>query len=310
MLAIDAEHISKTYDNNCFVLNDICIKINDGQIFTLLGRNGAGKTTFMKICATQLLPTSGTLKIFDFDIIRDVKKIRELISVVPQEARPLRALTPWDHVYNWLKIRGCDRTLAKKKTKEMLENLELWDVRNNLAMRLSGGMKQKILVAMAMAIDAELLFLDEPTIGLDPISRRQVWSTIQNLKKKGKTIFLTTHYMDEAEMLSDKICIIDKGNIVREGSINQLRKVIPYNIRIDLAKKNKHNEQTDFNIFKRYGELVDTGTDKIRLFVYEKHIDEVSKFAIKNNIVFSISPITLDDIFISLITSNKKNGKQ
>ncbi|MGD1834583.1 MAG: ABC transporter ATP-binding protein [Nitrososphaeraceae archaeon] len=310
MLAIDAEHISKTYDNNCFVINDISIKINTGQIFTLLGRNGAGKTTFMKICATQLLPTSGKLKIFDYDIIKDVKKIRELISVVPQEARPLRALTPWDHVYNWLKIRGSDKTSAKMKTKEMLEKLELWDVRNILAMNLSGGMKQKILVAMAMAIDAELLFLDEPTIGLDPISRRQVWSTIQKWKKKGKTIFLTTHYMDEAEMLSDKICIIDQGNILKEGTINQLREVIPYNIRIDLAKKNKHNEQIDFNIFKTYGELVNLGTDKIRLFVYERHIDEVSKFAIKNNIVFNISPVTLDDIFISIITSNKNNNKQ
>ena len=184
MLAIDAEHISKTYDNNCFVINDISIKINSGQIFTLLGRNGAGKTTFMKICATQLLPTSGKLKVFDYDIIKDVKKIRELISVVPQEARPLRALTPWDHVYNWLKIRGSDKTSAKMKTKEMLEKLELWNVRNILAMNLSGGMKQKILVAMAMAIDAELLFLDEPTIGLDPISRRQVWVYYSELEEK------------------------------------------------------------------------------------------------------------------------------
>ena len=111
-------------------------------------------------------------------------------------------------------------------------------------------------------------------------------------------------------MLSDKICIIDQGNILKEGTINQLREVIPYKIRIDLAKKNKHNEQIDFNIFKTYGELVNLSTDKIRLFIYEKHIDEVSKFAIKNNVVFSISPVTLDDIFISIITSNKNNNKQ
>ena len=307
MVAIDSMHISKTYDNNYFVLNDITTKIDSGQIFTLLGRNGAGKTTFMKICATQLLPTSGKLNIFDYDIIKDVKKIREFISVVPQEARPLRALTPWDHVYNWLKIRGCDKSSAKLKTKEMLEKLELWDVKNTPAMKLSGGMKQKILVAMAMAVDAELLFLDEPTIGLDPISRRQVWSTIQDWKKKRKTIFLTTHYMDEAEMLSDKICIIDKGNILREGTIYQLRNVISYNIRIDLAKKNKFNEQIDVDVFKTFGELVDLGTDKIRLFVFEKHIEEISKLAIKNNIVFNISPITLDDIFISIIATNNKN---
>ena len=239
MHVIEAYNLSKIYKSNHVpALDNISLKIEQGQIFTLLGRNGAGKTTFVRICATQLLPTSGTLKVLGYDVISQAENIRKFISVVPQEGRPLRALTLWDHVYNWLKIRGEEKFIAKIKTEKILERFELLKVKDKPAMNLSGGMKQKILVAMATAVDADLLFLDEPTIGLDPVSRRQVWNLMQDLKKEGKTILLTTHYMDEAEILSDKIVIIDNGKIVKEGNINDLRKIIPQNIRMDISKKN------------------------------------------------------------------------
>ena len=304
MLAIEAYNLSKIYkDTRVPALDNISLKIDKGQIFTLLGRNGAGKTTFVRICATQLLPTSGTLKVSGYDVISQAEHIRKFISVVPQEGRPLRALTPWDHVYNWLKIRGEEKSIAKIKTEKILERFELLKVKDKPAMNLSGGMKQKILVAMATAVDADLLFLDEPTIGLDPVSRRQVWSLMQDLKKEGKTILLTTHYMDEAEILSDKIVIIDNGKIVKEGNINDLRKIIPQNIRMDISKKNIDVEQ-----LKSYGNVVEIGTDIIRLFTFESHIGELSNLAIKNNISFNISPITLDDIFVYLVGNSIKNN--
>jgi ABC-2 type transport system ATP-binding protein len=304
LLAIEAYNLSKIYkDTHVPALDNISLKIDKGQIFTLLGRNGAGKTTFVRICATQLLPTSGTLKVSGYDVISQAEDIRKFISVVPQEGRPLRALTPWDHVYNWLKIRGEEKSIAKIKTEKILERFELLKVKDKPAMNLSGGMKQKILVAMATAVDAELLFLDEPTIGLDPVSRRQVWNLMQDLKKEGKTILLTTHYMDEAEILSDKIVIIDNGKIVKEGNINDLRKIIPQNIRMDISKKNIDVEQ-----LKSYGNVVEIGTDIIRLFTFESHIGELSNLAIKNNISFNISPITLDDIFVYLVGNSIKNN--
>jgi len=286
-------------------LDNISLKIEQGQIFTLLGRNGAGKTTFVRICATQLLPTSGTLKVLGYDVISQAENIRKFISVVPQEGRPLRALTPWDHVYNWLKIRGEEKFIAKIKTEKILERFELLKVKDKPAMNLSGGMKQKILVAMATAVDADLLFLDEPTIGLDPVSRRQVWNLMQDLKKEGKTILLTTHYMDEAEILSDKIVIIDNGKIVKEGNINDLRKIIPQNIRMDISKKNI----VDIEKLKEYGNVVEIGTDIIRLFTFESSIGELSNLAIKNKMSFNISPITLDDIFVHLVGDTIKNNK-
>lgn len=304
MQAIEAYNLSKIYkDTRVPALDNISLKIDKGQIFTLLGRNGAGKTTFVRICATQLLPTSGTLKVSGYDVISQAEHIRKFISVVPQEGRPLRALTPWDHVYNWLKIRGEEKSIAKIKTENILERFELLKVKDKPAMNLSGGMKQKILVAMATAVDVDLLFLDEPTIGLDPVSRRQVWSLMQDLKKEGKTILLTTHYMDEAEILSDKIVIIDNGKIVKEGNINDLRKIIPQNIRMDISKKNIDVEQ-----LKSYGNVVEIGTDIIRLFTFESHIGELSNIAIKNNISFNISPITLDDIFVYLVGNSIKNN--
>lgn len=304
MHAIEAYNVSKIYkDTHVPALDNITLKIDKGQIFTLLGRNGAGKTTFVRICATQLLPTSGTLKVSGYDVINQAEDIRKFISVVPQEGRPLRALTPWDHVYNWLKIRGEEKSIAKIKTEKILERFELLKVKDKPAMNLSGGMKQKILVAMATAVDADLLFLDEPTIGLDPVSRRQVWNLMQDLKKEGKTILLTTHYMDEAEILSDKIVIIDNGKIVKEGNINDLRKIIPQNIRMDISKKNINVEQ-----LKGYGKVVEIGTDIIRLFTFESHIGELSTIAIKNNIPFNISPITLDDIFVYLVGNSTKNN--
>jgi ABC-2 type transport system ATP-binding protein len=303
--AIEAYNLSKIYKGTHVpALDNISLKIEQGQIFTLLGRNGAGKTTFVRICATQLLPTSGTLKVLGYDVISQAENIRKFISVVPQEGRPLRALTPWDHVYNWLKIRGEEKCIAKIKTEKILERFELLKVKDKPAMNLSGGMKQKILVAMATAVDADLLFLDEPTIGLDPVSRRQVWNLIQDLKKEGKTILLTTHYMDEAEILSDKIVIIDNGKIVKEGNINDLRKIIPQNIRMDISKKNI----VDIEKLKDYGNVIEIGTDIIRLFTFESSIGELSNLAIKNKMSFNISPITLDDIFVHLVGDTIKNN--
>ena len=306
MYAIEVYNLSKIYKGTHVpALDNISLKIEQGQIFTLLGRNGAGKTTFVRICATQLLPTSGTLKVLGYDVISQAENIRKFISVVPQEGRPLRALTPWDHVYNWLKIRGEEKFIAKMKTEKILERFELLKVKDKPAMNLSGGMKQKILVAMATAVDADLLFLDEPTIGLDPVSRRQVWNLMQDLKKEGKTILLTTHYMDEAEILSDRIVIIDNGKIVKEGNINDLRKIIPQNIRMDISKKNI----VDIEKLKDYGNVVEIGTDIIRLFTFESSIGELSNLAIKNKMSFNISPITLDDIFVHLVGDTIKNNK-
>jgi len=304
MSAVEAVEVTKKYKGSLsFAIKNISLDIEPGRIFTLLGRNGAGKTTFVRICATQLLPTSGTVKIFDNDLIKDTEKIRNYISIVPQEGRPLRALTPWDHVYYWLRIRGVNKYESSIRAKKILQEFELYDVRNKLAMYLSGGMKQKILVAMAMATDSKLLFLDEPTIGLDPVSRRQIWKAIKEKKESGTTIMLTTHYMDEAEILSDDIVIIDKGIVVEQGTLSDIRKNIKENIKIEISKSGM-----DVETLKSYGSVVDTGADTLRLFTFESNIQELSGIAIKRNLFFKVSPITLDDVFVSLVGTEPNNS--
>jgi ABC-2 type transport system ATP-binding protein len=304
MSAVEAVQVTKKYKGSVSVaLNNISLNIEPGRIFTLLGRNGAGKTTFVRICATQLLPTSGTVKIFNNDLIKDTEKIRNYISIVPQEGRPLRALTPWDHVYYWLRIRGVNKYESSERTKKVLRDFELYDVRNKLSMYLSGGMKQKILVAMAMATESKLLFLDEPTIGLDPVSRRQIWKAIKEKKESGTTIMLTTHYMDEAEVLSDDIVIIDKGIVIAQGTISDIRNKIKENIKIEISKSG-----IEMETLKSYGSVIDTGADILKLFTFESNIQELSGIAIKKNLFFKVSPITLDDVFVSLVGSEPNNS--
>jgi ABC-2 type transport system ATP-binding protein len=296
VLAIDAAGVTKIYKGaRQGALSDVSVKVEAGRIFTLLGRNGAGKTTFVRMCATQLMPTSGRISVLGYDVARQARQIRGLISIVPQEGRPLRALTSWDHVYNWLQIRGESKQTAREKTEEMLRKLELYEARDRPAMNLSGGMKQKILVAMAMATDAQLLFLDEPTIGLDPVSRRQVWSAIKDWKTKGGSILLTTHYMDEAEMLSDYIVIIDRGAVIAQGTIQELRRVIPQNIRVDIAR-----DGLDVDALKSYGSVVDTGAGMLRVFTFESAVRELSELALRKNLAFTVSQVTLDDVFVYL----------
>src|SRR5919206_1749687 len=308
MPVIEAVRLSKIYKGSKHAaLSNVSLNVESGKIFTLLGRNGAGKTTFVRICATQLMPTSGTISVLGYDVVRQAKHVRNVISVVPQEGRPLRALTPWDHVYNWLQIRGDRKEVARDKTENMLRKLGIYEARDRPAMNLSGGMRQKILVAMAMASDARLLFLDEPTIGLDPVSRRQVWSAIKDWKSKAGSILLTTHYMDEAEILSDYIVIIDKGMIIAQGTIHELRKVIPQNIRVDIAR-----DGLDVDTLKTYGQVVDTGAGMLRIFTFESAVHELSDLALSKNLSFSVSHVTLDDVFVYLMGNgirDDQNGR-
>lgn len=303
MNVIEASGLTKTYKGSKHpALNDLSLSIESKQIFTMLGRNGAGKTTFVRICATQLMPTNGKIFVLGHDIVKHPDRVRNQISAIPQEGRPLRALTPWDHVYNWLRIRGESSDIAKEKAVKILKKLDLFDARNVPAMNLSGGMKQKILVAMALAPDATLLFLDEPTIGLDPVSRRQVWSAIKDWKDQERTILLTTHYMDEAELLADYIVIIDKGNIIATGTMNELRKIVPYELRIDVPKINLDNSLMSL------GSVVDSGANFVRIFTYETDAEKIYDKALKLNIQFTVSPITLDDVFVYLV-GNKNHDE-
>src|SRR5271157_1205614 len=219
MIALKAVNLSKRYKKSQrLALEELTLEIETGQIFTLLGRNGAGKTTFLRIASTQLMPTSGTITVLGLDAVKQAKQLRERIAISPQEAETIYPLTARDHVMLSLRMRGMAKSEAAKRTQEALGALELSEVADQNTDWLSGGLKQRVIVAMAVATDAELVFLDEPSIGLDPLNRRKVWEQLTRLKQEGRTIVLTTHYMDEAEALSDRLVIMNRGRIVTEGT--------------------------------------------------------------------------------------------
>jgi len=276
-------------------LDDLTLEIEEGQIFTLLGRNGAGKTTFLRIAGTQLLPTSGNVSVLGFDAVKQAKEVRRRIAFTPQEAETIYPLTPRDHIMLSLRMRGMDKAEATTRTNETMAALELTEVADKNSSWLSGGFKQRVIVAMAIATDAELLFLDEPSIGLDPISRRKVWEQLTKLKERGRSIILTTHYMDEAEALSDKLAIINKGKIVVEGTPQSVRGAVSRETtRIDIFDKFDESE------LQRYGHVVRIAS-RFRVHTDSKGAKELSDEALARGANFSIGPVTLDDVFVDIV---------
>jgi ABC-2 type transport system ATP-binding protein len=193
-------------------------------------------------------------------------------------------------------MRGVSHSEALRKAKRVLETLELIEVEKTRSEDLSGGMKQRVLIAMAIACDAELIFLDEPTIGLDPVSRRKVWDELIRLKRdEGRTIVLTTHYMDEAEALSDDLAIIDKGKALAIGSPSDVReKHLDARIRIDVSKGFRAEE------LQGYGKVVRAG-NLLRILTDEVKAHEIGEEALRRKATISISPVSLDDVFVELV---------
>src|SRR6184192_2604330 len=167
MEVVRVEGLGKTYPGGTKALEDVSFSIQKGEIFCLLGRNGAGKTTLLRILATQLKPTAGRAFVLGHDVLQDPKAIRPHIAVVPQEARPQMMLSPYDHILYFCLIRGRSRADARERTRKVMDDLGLWEHRDKLASDLSGGLRQRLIIAMALVADPEVLFLDEPTIGLE-----------------------------------------------------------------------------------------------------------------------------------------------
>lgn len=220
MYSVETINLTKKFKNKVAV-NNVNLKIKDGELFALLGTNGAGKTTTIKMLSTLTIPTSGNINILGMDIRKDMQKIKKLLNISPQETAIAKNLTVKE---NLLFIAGVYEIEDKyKKVDELIKQFRLEEVLNQRAGTLSGGWQRKLSLAMALVNDPKILFLDEPTLGLDVISRHDLWKVIELLKGK-TTIILTTHYMEEAEVLSDRIGIMNKGKLIELGTSKELIK--------------------------------------------------------------------------------------
>ncbi|MCI4446499.1 MAG: ABC transporter ATP-binding protein [Pyrobaculum sp.] len=210
-----------------WALRGVTFEVGRGVVLGVLGPNGAGKTTLVRILTTELMPSEGRALVAGFDVVKEPEKVRKVIAAVPQESRPIDFLTPYEFVLSYLLLRGLSLREARRRTREVLQAFGLWEVRNREVDALSGGMKRRVLVAAVFAADAEVVFLDEPTTGLDVYSRRLVWNAVSELKKRGATVVLTTHYVEEAAALSDVVLVLNKGQVVDFAPPDRLVEKVP-----------------------------------------------------------------------------------
>ena len=219
---ISINNVSKVYSNKFHALNNINLDIKKGEIFALLGPNGAGKTTLINIICGIVSPTSGKITVNNFDIISNYKKARSLIGIVPQELTVEAFETVFDNVSYSRGLYG--KSSNPQYIESLLKELSLWDKKSNRLRELSGGMKRRILIAKALSHEPKILFLDEPTASVDVELRKDMWEVVKKLKSKGVTIILTTHYIEEAEEIADRVGIINKGKIILVDEKNELIK--------------------------------------------------------------------------------------
>ena len=204
--------LSKVFDNGFNALKNINLKVKQGEILAMLGPNGAGKTTLISIICGIVTPSSGTVKIDGFDIIKDYRETRSKIGMVPQELNLESFETVFDTVSYSRGLYG--KSPKPKHIEKILKDLSLWDKKNQRLRQLSGGMKRRVLIAKALSHEPKILFLDEPTAGVDVELRKDMWLVVEELRKTGVTIILTTHYIEEAEAIADRVAVINQGEII------------------------------------------------------------------------------------------------
>lgn len=220
--AVVLQNIHKVY-NNRSVVNDLSLAIEPGEIFGLLGPNGAGKSTTIRMLTTLTQPSQGDIVVAGYDVVRQPFQVKQQIGVVLQQTSVDVDLSIWENMEFHGRMHHIPNPRRQKEIDRWLEYVELSDRRKDLVKTLSGGMKRRLQIARALLHQPQVLFLDEPTVGLDPQTRRRLWEIIKGLNQQGMTILLTTHYMEEVEYLCDRIGIMDDGKLIEMGTLPELR---------------------------------------------------------------------------------------
>ncbi|GMA49945.1 daunorubicin resistance protein DrrA family ABC transporter ATP-binding protein [Alicyclobacillus contaminans] len=220
--AVEARGLVKQFGDNRAV-DGVDLTVRAGTIYGVLGPNGAGKTTTIRMLATLLRPDAGWARIFGYDVVKEPQIVRQLIGVTGQYASVDESLSATENLIIFSRLLGLGRAEAKRKAAELLEEFGLTEAAKRPLKNFSGGMRRRLDLAASLIAQPPLIFLDEPTTGLDPRTRAQMWDTIRRLVKTGSTVLLTTQYLDEADQLADRIAVIDRGRVVAEGTVDELK---------------------------------------------------------------------------------------
>ena len=313
MEAIKIENLTKIYKTGNKVLNNLNLTVESGDIFSLLGVNGAGKSTLINILTTFINPTSGKACILGKDIRKEKNFVRKNISCVAQQISIDEHLSLLENMLFQSRLYKIDSVTAKKRIESLIDAFGLQEYEKYKVSAYSGGIKRRLDIAMSMVSSPKILFLDEPTVGMDVESRRTMWKLINNIKQNFKTtIFLTTHYLEEADILSDKICIIKNGSALVQDTPDNLKcytdkKIIKITLNnpkeVYFTVEKLKNTNFIFNIRKENNSLIlDTQNN-------EQDFYTVNKILMENNINYSgigVSKPSLEDVFVSLINGRER----
>jgi len=302
-------NLSKVYDNGFNALKNINLNIKQGEIFAMLGPNGAGKTTLISIICGIVKPSSGKVTVEDFDIIEDYRETRSRIGLVPQEL----TLEQFETVFNNVSYsRGLyGKKPDPKYIEKVLKQLSLWDKKDLILRKLSGGMKRRVLIAKALSHEPEILFLDEPTAGVDVELRQEMWKVVNSLREIGVTIILTTHYIEEAEAIADRVGVINQGEII---IVEQKKELIKKMGRKVLSVELQEEIQNVPSSLKKYNLTI--GNNKMSL-VYTYNLEE-KQTGITNLLQdikdsglklrdLKTEQSNLEKIFVTLVRENNEN---
>lgn len=311
---IHVKDLVKTFKGNVQAVKGVSFDIEEGEFFAFLGPNGAGKSTVVQIITTLLKATSGTAQIAGYDVSNEPDKIRQMIGVALQETGIDPQLTGRELLELQGKLFGFKHGEAKKRSDELLELVGLTEDAHRKSGKYSGGMRRRLDLALTLVQEPKVLFLDEPTTGLDPYNRKLIWEEVRKLnKERGTTIFLTTQYLEEADQLADRIAIINEGHIVATGTQEELKKSVGQDV-IDLIFHSEEEAQQAAKSLKLFsGECKQTGSE-LRLFLDNgtAKLPEIIRQLDQETLMpaqLNVSPPTLDDVFLS-ITGNTIQTKK
>jgi ABC-2 type transport system ATP-binding protein len=298
-LAIQTFSLSRKF-GDLIAVNSIDLSIKEGELFSLLGPNGAGKTTAIKMLCCLLRPSSGTATVMGHDINEDPMAVKQIIDVSPQETAIAEHLNAWENLRLIGGIHGLAKEEVRKRSGELLDMVGLTKRAKEQVRKFSGGMKRRLSIAMALVSDPQVLFLDEPTLGLDPQSRRGIWEHIAELKGK-KTILLTTHYLEEADALADRIAIIDEGKIAALGTSQELKDSIS-DMQVMVVRAKNLTPDAIEGLKEIYPEVKAT-EDGIEIRAKELSFYKIVDYLRPRGVAIqsmSLKQPTLDDVFLHL----------
>ncbi len=286
----------KKYFKKVKAVDGISFDVYDGELFALLGQNGAGKSTTMRVLTNLALPTSGHIEVAGFNVLKDAKHVREKIGLVSDKVILYDQLTAMENIEFFARLYDMERSAITERAERFLKLFEIWDSRNTLVSKMSTGMKQKINLARALVPDPEILFLDEPTLGLDPVSTKHIRDFIVSLREGGKTIMYTTHVLHDIELMNaDKVAIMRKGKIVAIGTLSEIKQHFKKTKIVELeTTPSIQPSQIEGKVLESEGEYLKVEIQDLNVF-----LRNLSKMKVQIRSLKTIEP-SLEDIYVEI----------